>query len=228
MPLIFAPRPLSAPLGCSRVLPLPLAVGGAVWYPGWDESVFRMLNLAGTNPALDLVMSLFTDVALPYILILLALPLWWRGHREQAFDLLVLLAAVIVITEVIKYAVDRARPCDVLPNVHLLTPGACVAEGDPAFPSGHSSRIFAVAAFLAVYYRWPVRVSAFLLAGMAGISRVYLGVHWPSDVIAGAALGAGLAIVFVLATRRWKTYLKIRTWFVDCVSRLFLGRTQRA
>lgn len=210
------------------MLPLPFATGSAVWYPGWDESIFRLLNLAGTNAVLDLLMVAFSALALPYVLGLLVVPLWWKGERERAFDLVILILVVIVVTEAMKYAFDRARPCDVLPNVNLLTPSACAAEGDPAFPSGHTSRIFAVAALLAVYFRPSVKVSGFVLAVLAGISRIYLGVHWPSDVLGGAVVGIGVALAFVWVARKWSLYGRIRSAVVAAISRVLPKRAPPA
>ncbi len=210
---------------------LPLMTGTSIWYPAWDLALFRFLNLAGTNPALDVLMTVLTDLALPYVVALLAIPLWWKGRRDLAIDYLGMLVVVIVVTEVLKYAFDRARPCDVLTGVHTLFPNAsaaCAAEGDPSFPSGHASRIFGVAAFLAVYFRWPVKVTGFVLAVGAGISRVYLGVHWPSDVIAGAAVGIVLALLYIVVARRWTAYQKARAWIVDGIARLLPKRETQA
>ena len=212
-------RILSLPPRCRRVVPfLPLMTVSSVSY-GLDESLFRAINLAGTNAVLDLLMAFFSAIALPYILPFLSLPLWWKGRRELAFDLLVLLVVVVVVTEALKYAIGRPRPCDALPGVNLLTPGACAAEADPAFPSGHASRIFAVAALLSLTFKWSVRLGSFAVAILTGVSRIYLGVHWPSDVLGGAVLGVALAFVFVWLARRLRFYQKLRTRVVETVAR---------
>ncbi len=194
---------------------------------GLDESLFRALNLAGTNEVLDVIMIAFTSLALPYVLALLAIPLWWKGHRELALDLLVLLAVVIVIKEVVKYAVGRPRPCDVLSGANTLPWDSCASEADPSFPSGHASRIFAVAMLLALRFKWPVKVSAFAVAIVAGVSRIYLGVHWPSDVLGGAVLGMALAAAFVVVAQRWAFYRSLRTKVVNGLARL-LGSDAKA
>lgn len=168
-------------------------------------------------------MSLFSAIALPYLLPLLAVPVWWKGHRELAFDLLILLVVVILVSEALKYAIDRPRPCDVL---LVNPPNACAAEGDPSFPSGHTSRIFAVAALLSLTFRWSVRFGSFGVAILTGLSRIYLGVHWPSDVLAGAVLGIVLAVVLALFARKVAFYRRIRTRVIDAVARLLPKRTE--
>jgi membrane-associated phospholipid phosphatase len=95
--------------------------------------------------------------------------------------------------------IDRRRPPPVYPEPKPLV-------GVPhsgAFPSGHASVAFACATVIA--WRVPrLGVPAFVLAAAIAWSRVYVGVHWPLDVLGGAALGSGIGAVLVFLGRRWR------------------------
>jgi len=176
---------------------------------GWDEILFTALNLAGTNPVVDALMVLVTTLGAAYIVVLVVVPLWWRGQREATFDLLLLLGITVLLTEAIRFAVDRPRPC-LLPGVRTLAGYGCDVETDPSFPSGHASRAFALAAFVTLRFRWRTGSAATAFAILVGVSRIYLGVHWPSDVLAGALLGVGLALLVELLARRSSGYRNAR------------------
>lgn len=160
-----------------------------------DKSGFKSMNLAGTNAFFDILMVSFTVLGLPYVLVMLSVPLWMRGKKEQAIDLVVLIAIVSVSVELIKLVVGRERPFDVLAEVNGVSFGGFSNASDPSFPSAHAARAFAVAVLLTCGRpRWQASV-AVGVAAMIGISRIYLGVHWPSDVLAGALFGAGIALL---------------------------------
>jgi undecaprenyl-diphosphatase len=96
-----------------------------------------------------------------------------------------------LITEGLKYSINRERPFKTLPGVT-----AASDAGGPSFPSGHSSNAFAMATSLCILYpKWYVIAPSLLWAGTVGYSRIYLGVHYPSDVLAGAIVGAGSAYI---------------------------------
>jgi len=96
------------------------------------------------------------------------------------------------ITAVIKFSVNRNRPFLEYP---AEIPKAS-AGGSPSFPSGHTSQAFATATALYLEYpKWYIAVPAFGWASIVGYSRMYLGVHYPTDVLAGALVGSGSALL---------------------------------
>jgi membrane-associated phospholipid phosphatase len=93
------------------------------------------------------------------------------------------------ITLAMKYSINRTRPYITYPDIVKKSKGR-----SPSFPSGHTSMAFATATSLSLEYpKWYVIVTAYTWAGTVGYSRMYLGVHYPSDIFFGALIGAGSA-----------------------------------
>ncbi len=102
-------------------------------------------------------------------------------------------------TFALKQVTRRERPYLAYPN---LINGK-IHPTDYSFPSGHTSTAFATATSLSLAYpEWYVIAPSFAYAGAVGYSRMYLGVHYPSDVLAGAVIGAGSAF-FTFRLQRW-------------------------
>lgn len=105
---------------------------------------------------------------------------------------IVVIGATVVnsgITVALKYTINRERPFVTYPDIKQKS-----RAGSPSFPSGHTSSAFALATSLSLSYpKWYIIVPSFTWAGTVGYSRMYLGVHYPSDVLAGAIIGAGSA-----------------------------------
>jgi undecaprenyl-diphosphatase len=190
-----------------------------VWSSLWelDRAVFKALNLAGTNTALDVVMVLFTILGAIYVIALLSVPLWVYGKKDRAFDLIVLIVVVSLLVGLIKLAVGRERPYEVIPSVNVVSLGGFSRESDSSFPSAHAARAFAMAVILS--YGVP-RLRALALIGtavMIGISRIYLGVHWPSDVLAGALVGAAAALTVIKIGKVQGVYSRCRQRTVSAI-----------
>lgn len=102
------------------------------------------------------------------------------------------------ITYGLKYAFDRQRPFVKYPDrVHPVDP-----EDSPSFPSGHTAAAFSLATSLSITYpKWYVIAPSALWACGVGFARINQGVHYPSDVLTGAAIGVGCAFVNVYINR---------------------------
>ena len=109
------------------------------------------------------------------------------------------LAVSGLITMGLKYGVNRDRPFITYPTLITKKSDA----GSPSFPSGHTSSAFATATSLSLAYpKWYVIAPSFLWATAVGYSRMELGVHYPSDVLAGAIIGAGCSFLMYKINKR--------------------------
>lgn len=128
------------------------------------------------------------DKGLIWILISLLLLCFKKTREAGVTALLALLLCLLVVNLTLKNLIARPRPFDMIEGLIPLVE----RPRDFSFPSGHSASSFAAAVvFLKKLPRWG-GLWMLLLAALIGISRLYVGVHYPSDVLAGIALGAGL------------------------------------
>ncbi len=146
---------------------------------GWLNPIFEGLSRLGT-------------LGLVWIAIALVLALAWRRYGVLLLTAVVVGAADLSATA-LKSAFDVERP-----SSRYATPKPLVrAPHDGSFPSGHAATSFAAATILsAARPRWTP--GFFLLALAIGFSRVYVGVHYPLDIVGGAALGAAVSTVLLL------------------------------
>lgn len=181
-----------------------------------DQDLFYIFNATLSWGPLDKVFLLVTDKAFYFGLAAATFFLLPAAYRKPGlYVALAALAALVVAdataAQIWKPLFHRSRPCYELPGVRLL-----IDQVDsPGFPSNHAANVFAFATVILIHYRrlgWPLVAIGALVA----YSRIYVGVHYPADVLAGALWGVLIGFVFTslhyygtaLATR-W-TYLARR------------------
>jgi len=159
-----------------------------------DINILQNLNL-NRNKTFDPTFKLVTNTTLP-ICIATPVIIYSIGFLDKDATLkekgLVIggsFAGTGIITLAMKYGFNRERPYETFPFIEPL-----VTSITPSFPSGHTSSAFSTATSLSlVFPKWYVIAPSFLWAGSVGYSRMRLGVHYPSDVLVGAIIGAGTA-----------------------------------
>lgn len=161
-----------------------------------DINLLRTLN-TDRNTTLDPAFKFVTNSVLPMAVAIpsgfITYALLRKDSASKTNAIIVCSSLVIsgIITTSLKYTINRERPYDTYPFIQQVTPG-----GGPSFPSGHTSTAFALATSVSLACpKWYVIAPSYLWAGAVGYSRMDLGVHYPSDVLAGAVIGSGSAFL---------------------------------
>lgn len=143
-------------------------------------------------PVLDSAFIYITDTAavlafgIPGILFLFSLIKKKEQLRSKALYVLISIVLSALVANILKYTIDLPRPFEVYPFIEKLSKG-----GSPSFPSGHTADAFAFAVSASIIYsRKYIIIPIFIWAFLVGYSRICLGVHFPSDVLVGALIGA--------------------------------------
>ncbi|MDI5888392.1 MULTISPECIES: phosphatase PAP2 family protein [Flavobacterium] len=159
-----------------------------------DINILRDINVH-RNKNLDPTFKLVTNsavpisVATPIILYSVALIKKDSTIKKQAIFIGEAFLVNAFITTALKHTIKRERPFETYPDIDQAT-----SSVGNSFPSGHTSLVFATATSLSLAYpKWYVIAPSFVWAGAVGYSRMHLGVHYPSDVFAGAIIGTGSA-----------------------------------
>ena len=152
---------------------------GALWW------IAQRLRMAWLDPLVMFYTNLGNG-GLCFIAVALLLLAFRQTRKAGATALTALAFGAVVTNLTIKPLISRARPWVVLKTLETLA-----TSGDPnSFPSGHTCSAFAFGVAVAAVLPWKwAKAAALIAAALMGFSRLYVGVHFPSDVLAGAVIG---------------------------------------
>ena len=174
-----------------------------------DLGAFRTLNGKAANPLFDWLMPIVTDFRrwrIILVIVWLALVIFGKAKGRWAALMMIPLVAATdqLCASLIKPLVGRMRPCEVLGSVHLwhgvegwiTTPAEVVRsyKSSFSFPSNHAANMTGAMLFLGLVYRKSL-IYTLIVAFAVSYSRIYIGVHWPLDVLAGMTIGSILAFM---------------------------------
>lgn len=171
-----------------------------------DTKLFFFINHGLKNPVFDFIMPIITDIKYWRIpLVLGAIGLFaFGGKKGRELGIICIITLAFTdqfVNKMIKPYVNRLRPCDDLLNVYQL-----VNTGAESFPSSHAVNTFAQAALIFHYYK-KAGIIAGIIALVVAFSRVYVGVHYPFDVLSGIFMGIYFAIVALILAQLTKNII---------------------
>lgn len=153
-----------------------------------DGGFLLFLQESVRNPILDSIMIFITSLGnggMIWIAATILLLIPKKTRKAGVMSAVALLGSLIINNNIVKNIVQRPRPFVTFADLQIIIP----TPSEFSFPSGHTSSSFAAAA---VFYRHlpkKLGIPSVILAGLIGFSRLYVGVHYPTDVIAGVLMG---------------------------------------
>jgi undecaprenyl-diphosphatase len=161
-----------------------------------DHSVFLAINKGITNPLFDAVFPALRE--LTYVFwSLLILYFWVRKEKKLALLLTAGIAVGAGVTYPLKFLIERERPYDQIESTRLLT----ASESDPSFPSGHTEMSFLAATVISKFHPEYSRY-LYAFSFIVALSRIYVGVHFPTDALAGILVGISSGKLMILIARK--------------------------
>ena len=153
------------------------------------------------NEVLDPIMLAITSLGnagIVWIIISLILLIIKKTRKIGICCAVALILQLTLINGILKNIVGRIRPYEVIDGLNCLVG----VQKDPSFPSGHTTSSFAVAWI--IFKKLPKKfgIPALILAALIALSRLYVGVHYPTDVLAGVFIGILLGILAIIITDR--------------------------
>ena len=169
----------------------------------WDVAGFYLINGSFRNRIFDFLMPFITDMwkfVLPLSLLFLYV-LIFRPKRDRI--LVISALAVFLLTDgmtpFVKSLFQRIRPCHVLQQIYVAKGVICT--GSFSLPSTHASNMFAIASVFSYNSKW-LAILYFAIAALVGYSRIYVGAHYPTDVLAGVVWGMLVGFPAAIAINR--------------------------
>lgn len=166
-----------------------------------DSQILIWIQNNIVNPKLTPVITVITylgNAAMIWIIIAIILAIHKKTRTTGILTMISLLITFLIVNVLLKNTVARVRPYDAYELIiTLIGP-----QSDFSFPSGHTASSFAAA--IVLFERLPKKYSFWflILAVAISLSRLYLGVHYPSDVLGGAAMGTMIAIGVIIGGKR--------------------------
>ena len=167
---------------------------------GWELELMKWGQGWWTAPVLDQVIPWVTHLGSTVALILFIFMSWILTREKKVLWSLLLVGAIqSAVVYGLKFLVQRPRPLAVEEALSRLS-GNHVEVFDPSFPSAHTAHAFMMATLLAFWFP-RYRVAFFLIAAFIGWTRIYLGMHYPTDVLAGGLIGYGITRLYLHRTQ---------------------------